>query len=95
MPAAVVLAGEVRRLRHERVLHEEQVAAADAEQLGEQVRHVLGPVVDQVGCLHCHQPHAATQKKLLNEDVPTLCWKCHSDTKQWQERLAGPPMPGR
>jgi predicted CXXCH cytochrome family protein len=47
------------------------------------------PVVDKVGCLHCHQPHAAMQKKLLNEDEPTLCWKCHSDTKRWQERLAG------
>jgi DmsE family decaheme c-type cytochrome len=46
------------------------------------------PVVDKVGCLHCHEPHAARQKKLLNVDEAKLCGRCHQDTLEWQAKLA-------
>ena len=46
------------------------------------------PVVDKVGCLNCHEPHASAQKKLLMGDMKTLCGKCHIDTMASQEKLA-------
>jgi DmsE family decaheme c-type cytochrome len=46
------------------------------------------PVVDRKGCLNCHEPHAARQKKLLNVDQSTLCGRCHQDTLDYQARLA-------
>jgi predicted CXXCH cytochrome family protein len=46
------------------------------------------PLVDQTGCMHCHEPHAAPQKKLLKADEATLCATCHKDTAEWQEKLA-------
>lgn len=44
------------------------------------------PLVDRVGCLNCHQPHASTQKKLLKGDMASLCGKCHADTIERQEK---------
>ena len=46
------------------------------------------PLVDKVGCLNCHEPHASPQKKLLTGDMKTLCGKCHIDTMAKQEKLA-------
>jgi len=46
------------------------------------------PLVDKVGCLNCHEPHASPQKKLLMGDMKTLCGKCHIDTVATQEKLA-------
>ncbi len=46
------------------------------------------PLVDKVGCLNCHEPHASTQKKLLTGDLKSLCAKCHSDTMATQAKLA-------
>ena len=46
------------------------------------------PLVDKVGCLNCHEPHASRQKKLLTGDMKTLCGKCHIDTIAAQEKLA-------
>lgn len=42
------------------------------------------PLVDKVGCLNCHEPHASPQKKLLMGDMKSLCEKCHSDTMEAQ-----------
>jgi len=44
--------------------------------------------VDQTGCMHCHEPHASTQKKLLRLEEASLCGTCHKDTMGWQARLA-------
>jgi DmsE family decaheme c-type cytochrome len=46
------------------------------------------PVVDKVGCLNCHEPHASKQKKLLMGDMKILCGKCHIDTVALQGKLA-------
>jgi predicted CXXCH cytochrome family protein len=46
------------------------------------------PLVDQTSCMHCHEPHASTQKKLLRLDEADLCGTCHIDTMEWQARLA-------
>lgn len=46
------------------------------------------PLLDQTGCMHCHEPHAATQKKLLRREEASLCGTCHKDTMEWQTRLA-------
>ena len=46
------------------------------------------PLVDKVGCLNCHEPHASKEKKLLLGDSKSLCGKCHSDTMELQEKLA-------
>ena len=46
------------------------------------------PLVDQTGCMHCHEPHASTQKKLLRKEEAELCRACHQDTMAWQARLA-------
>jgi len=46
------------------------------------------PLVDKVGCLNCHEPHASEQKKLLTGEMNSLCGKCHPDTMEKQEKLA-------
>ena len=46
------------------------------------------PLVDETGCLNCHEPHASTHTKLLNAEEARLCGKCHKDTLEWQARLA-------
>jgi len=46
------------------------------------------PLVDKVGCLNCHEPHASEQKKLLTGDMKSLCGKCHPDTMERLEKLA-------
>ena len=46
------------------------------------------PLVDKVGCLNCHEPHASRQKKLLAGDMKSLCGKCHIDTMTSQRKLA-------
>ena len=46
------------------------------------------PLVDKVGCLNCHEPHASKGKKLLLGDSKSLCGKCHSDTMEFQVKLA-------
>jgi predicted CXXCH cytochrome family protein len=45
------------------------------------------PLVDKIGCLNCHEPHASEQKKLLMGDMKSLCGKCHPDTMLKQEKL--------
>jgi predicted CXXCH cytochrome family protein len=46
------------------------------------------PLVDKVGCLNCHEPHASSHKSLVMGESRTLCGKCHSDTMGIQEKLA-------
>jgi predicted CXXCH cytochrome family protein len=46
------------------------------------------PLVDEVGCLNCHEAHASTQKKLLKAEEASLCARCHQDTMEWQAKLA-------
>jgi DmsE family decaheme c-type cytochrome len=43
------------------------------------------PLVDNTGCLNCHNAHAAKQKKLLRGSVISVCGTCHSDTVELQE----------
>jgi len=43
------------------------------------------PLVDKVGCLNCHSPHATKQQKLLKGPVANVCGTCHSDTVELQE----------
>jgi predicted CXXCH cytochrome family protein len=43
------------------------------------------PLVDNTGCLNCHNPHATKQDKLLKGPVKTVCGKCHSDTVELQQ----------
>jgi len=38
------------------------------------------PLADKTGCLNCHAPHGAKQKKLLKGPVGTVCGTCHADT---------------
>ncbi len=47
------------------------------------------PILDRTGCFNCHEPHASKRKKLLQNDLKTLCGKCHSDTMEFQTRLTG------
>jgi len=46
------------------------------------------PLVDKVGCLNCHEPHASPRKNLLMGEMKSLCGKCHQDTMGLQTRLA-------
>ncbi len=46
------------------------------------------PLVDETGCLHCHEAHAAKEKKLLAGPMSVLCGRCHSDTMAVQVTLA-------
>ena len=50
--------------------------------------HIHWPLVDKVGCLNCHEPHASAQKNLLMSDTKSLCGKCHIDTMESQRKLA-------
>jgi predicted CXXCH cytochrome family protein len=43
------------------------------------------PLVDKVGCLNCHSPHASKQQKLLKGSISSVCGECHSDTVALQE----------
>ena len=43
------------------------------------------PLLDDVGCLNCHGPHATKEKKLLEGPVVEVCGRCHGDTVQLQE----------
>jgi predicted CXXCH cytochrome family protein len=43
------------------------------------------PLVDNVGCLNCHNPHATKEQKLLKGSVINVCGKCHADTVELQE----------
>jgi len=43
------------------------------------------PVVDKVGCVNCHDPHATKEQKLLKGSIVTVCGQCHADTVQLQE----------
>jgi predicted CXXCH cytochrome family protein len=43
---------------------------------GNHAYHNLAKMPD--GCLSCHQPHASNNKKLLKDEVASLCLKCHS-----------------
>jgi len=46
------------------------------------------PIVDKVGCLNCHEPHASKGKGLLLGDTKSLCGKCHPDTMENLLKLA-------
>jgi len=46
------------------------------------------PLLDKRGCLNCHEPHAARQKKLLTQNLDSLCATCHTDTAHVQVTLA-------
>lgn len=43
------------------------------------------PLVDNVGCLNCHEPHATKEPKLMKGPVTSVCGECHSDTVELQE----------
>jgi predicted CXXCH cytochrome family protein len=51
-------------------------------------RRIHWPVVDKEGCSNCHEPHASQTGKLLMGRQQSLCGKCHSDTLDFQEKLA-------
>jgi len=42
------------------------------------------PLADHSGCLNCHSPHGAKQKKLLKGPIIAVCGKCHRDTVELQ-----------
>jgi predicted CXXCH cytochrome family protein len=44
------------------------------------------PLMDNKGCLNCHNPHASSQKGLLKAPLNTLCGSCHQDTIKRQEK---------
>jgi predicted CXXCH cytochrome family protein len=46
------------------------------------------PLVDRIGCLNCHEPHAARINNLLIADMTTLCGRCHIDVTDTQIKLA-------
>jgi len=43
------------------------------------------PLVDKVGCLNCHDPHATKEEKLLKGSIVDVCGKCHGDTVELQK----------
>ena len=43
------------------------------------------PLVDNVGCLNCHSPHASRHPKLVKGSLVETCGKCHADTVALQE----------
>lgn len=43
------------------------------------------PLVDKVGCMNCHNPHATKEQKLLRGTLIDVCGKCHGDTVELQE----------
>jgi len=43
------------------------------------------PLVDKVGCVNCHDPHATREQKLLIGSIVNVCGKCHGDTVRLQE----------
>ena len=43
------------------------------------------PLLDNIGCLNCHNPHAAKQKKLLKGPIVNVCGSCHADTIELQK----------
>ena len=49
------------------------------------------PVVDKVGCLNCHDPHASREQKLVKGSLSNVCGKCHSDTVERQESSRNNP----
>ena len=44
------------------------------------------PVMDQDGCLTCHDPHASKQPQLLTEPMQDLCGNCHSSVIERQKQ---------
>lgn len=45
------------------------------------------PLLDGVGCLNCHTPHASSQEALLKRPVTEVCAQCHTDTVQRMETV--------
>ena len=43
------------------------------------------PLVDKVGCVNCHDPHATKEKKLLKGSIVNVCGRCHADTVELQK----------
>ncbi|MES0446384.1 MAG: cytochrome c3 family protein [Desulfobacterales bacterium] len=43
------------------------------------------PLMDNTGCLNCHNPHATKQKKLVKGPIVSVCGRCHSDTVELQK----------
>ena len=43
------------------------------------------PLVDKVGCVNCHDPHASKEKKLLKGSIVNVCGRCHADTVELQK----------
>ncbi|MDH3555496.1 MAG: cytochrome c3 family protein [Deltaproteobacteria bacterium] len=43
------------------------------------------PLVDKVGCVNCHDPHATKEQKLLKGSIVNVCGRCHADTVELQE----------
>jgi len=41
------------------------------------------PLLDRVGCLNCHTPHASAQDGLLKKPMTEVCAQCHADTVSW------------
>jgi len=48
-------------------------------------KRVHWPLLDKVGCVHCHDPHATKEQKLLKGSIADVCGSCHDDTVQLQE----------
>lgn len=45
------------------------------------------PMLDGVGCLNCHTPHASAQDGLLKKPMTEVCSQCHADTVQWLQTV--------
>jgi predicted CXXCH cytochrome family protein len=43
------------------------------------------PLLDDVGCLNCHGPHATKERNLLKDSVVNVCGTCHEDTVRLQK----------
>ncbi|MGV1101041.1 cytochrome c3 family protein [Thiovibrio sp. JS02] len=55
------------------------------ENLGKSRPH--WPMIDRVGCLNCHTPHASAQDGLLKKPMTEVCAQCHGDTVQWLQSV--------
>lgn len=44
------------------------------------------PLLDKVGCLNCHSPHASSQEGLLKNSLIKVCGECHADAIDRQKR---------
>ena len=62
-----------------RQCHQDMIAETLAK------NRVHWPLMDEVGCLNCHNPHGSKKKKLMQASLSDTCGKCHADTVNLQK----------